>query len=162
MSWQPPAWPSAAIDKIRKHPGRFLGGFVTLLLIAGLSYWWATRPVIVPPGALAVAVDAPSITDYTKTPAQVFPLTVKFSGSAAPIKAVGATAKGIRLEPDQAGTWTWSDDHTLVFTPAADWPVGKKFHLSIDVGSAIAPGVPLAANEFDFQTAPFTASVASS
>ena len=150
------------MTKFRQRPRLYLGGLVGLLLVAGLGWWLATRPTPVVPGALEVTVDAPDLTDYTKTPAKVDPLRLTFSGSAAPITKVGAVPEGVVLAPDLKGAWAWQDDHTLVFTPAGDWPVGAKYEVRLDTRRALARGVKLSKHEFEFETPPFSASLAKS
>src|SRR5688572_22658540 len=82
FAWQPPIWLSSLITKFRQNQRVYLSGLAGLLLVAGLAWWLATRPTPVVPGALDVTVDAPNLTDYTKTPAKVDPLRLTFSGSA--------------------------------------------------------------------------------
>lgn len=155
FGWQPPAWLQRRLAVIRRRPRDYLGGFVALLVLAATGYWWATRPTPVLPDALQVEVHAPVLTDYTQTPIRVDILRLNFSGSAAPISAVDAAPKGVRLQPELPGVWLWSSDHTLEFTPAGDWPVGKTFQVLIDTDTAIAPKVHLAQDMFEFQTPPF-------
>ncbi|MEO7939965.1 MAG: MG2 domain-containing protein, partial [Burkholderiaceae bacterium] len=84
------------------------------------------------------------------------------SKSAAPIKDVGNAPKGVRLEPEFAGTWEWSDDRALVFTPTADWPVGQDYTITLDPKTTVAVGVYLEKTEFEFSTTPFSARMGSS
>ncbi|MCI4566526.1 MG2 domain-containing protein [Lysobacter sp. CFH 32150] len=162
VDWVPPGWLSALVAKVRTRPRLYLGSFAALIVVAGLGWWLATRPTPVIPGALDVSVHAPDLTDYTKTPATIDTLRVSFSGSAAPIEKVGSSPEGIVLQPEIKGTWSWTDDQTLVFTPAGDWPVGQTYTLTIDAKRAIAPKVHLAEDEFEFSTAAFTATLAKS
>ncbi|MDR7133410.1 uncharacterized protein YfaS (alpha-2-macroglobulin family) [Lysobacter niastensis] len=162
FAWQPPAWLSSLTTKLRQRPRLYLGALAGLMLVAGLGWWLATRPTPVVPGALEVTVDAPDLTDYTKTPAKIDPLRLTFSGSAAPITKVGAVPEGVVLAPELKGAWVWQDDHTLVFTPAGDWPVGAKYEVRLDTQRALARGVKLGKDEFEFETSPFRASLAKS
>src|SRR5688572_20547702 len=74
FAWQPPAWLSSLVTHFRQRRRLYLSGLAGLLLVAGLGWWLATRPTPVVPGALEVTVDAPDLTDYTKTPARIDPL----------------------------------------------------------------------------------------
>ena len=123
--WQPPPWIGAARGTLAAQPPQRLGAIAALLLLTLLAGWLVLRPRPIPPGALTVRVYAPHLTDYSKTPAVVDTLTLAFSGSAAPIKDVGAAPRGLLMTPALAGTWSWSDDRSLVFKPASDWPVGE-------------------------------------
>ncbi len=134
---------------------------LVLLLGAG-GYWLATRPAPIEPDALQIAVHEPTVTDYDKVPAKIDTLKLTFSGSAAPIAGIGKPPSGIRLQPDFAGNWKWLDDHTLEFTPAADWPVGADYEIQIDRKLAVAPGVKLASDAVAFHTAPFAVTLHSS
>lgn len=159
MSWQPPAWLSSLLAKIRQSPRLYLGVPALVIALVAGGWWWATRPAPVKPGALFVSLSGPALTDYTKTPAVVHDLTVRFSAGAAPIKAIGGAAKGVTLMPDMPGAWTWRDDRTLVFAPAKDWPVGQAYELRIDPKLALAPRTELQQEEFEFSSAPFRANV---
>src|SRR5688572_5844320 len=79
FAWQPPPWLSSLISRFRQRPRAYVGGLAALLLVAGLGWWLATRPTPVVPGALEVTVDAPDLTDYTKTPVKIDPLRLTFS-----------------------------------------------------------------------------------
>jgi len=162
LDWVPPSWLSALAAKIRARPRLYLGSFAALIAVIGLGWWLATRPTPVIPGALEVSVHAPELTDYTKTPAKIDTLRLSFSGSAAPIAKVGTSPEGIALQPEVKGAWSWTDNQTLVFTPAGDWPVGQTYKLSIETKRAIAPKVHLAEDEFEFATAAFATTLAKS
>jgi hypothetical protein len=86
-------------------------------------------------------------------------LLVNFSGSAAPLSAVGkVVSSGVKLTPSLAGTWAWRNDRTLVFTPASDWPVGQEVGVEVEP-TALASHVQVVSYTASFRTAPFTASV---
>ena len=69
---------------------------------------------------------------------------------------------GLNMEPTLAGAWKWTDDRTLTFKPATDWPVGQHYTIIIDPKIGVAPKVRLAQDEFGFDTQPFKATLASS
>lgn len=153
VQWQAPRW-----WQWLWTDGRPLIGVVVLLLaLASLLWWAATRPKPVPPDAISVQLQAPQLTDYTQSPPQVRPLLVTFGASVAPIERVGKEAPGVRLEPAQRGNWVWQDDRRLLFTPAADWPVGAALQVIIDPRHALAPGRRLQRTRVEFQTVAFSA-----
>lgn len=157
LHWQPPTWHRAAVARLRERPGRWFGGIALLLALALLIGWWSTRPPPVIPDAVTAELTAPAPTDYSKTPPKLSPLQLRFASSVAPLDKVGKAPVGVTLQPQHAGTWLWSDDRTLVFTPAQDWPVATDFELQIDPQTALAPKIALAQDNFEFATAPFEA-----
>ena len=158
LDWQPPGWVPVASAHVRAHPRNYFSGLAALLLVGSVGYWLATRPTPVRPDAVSVKVLAPALTDYAATPKMVVnPLRLFFSKSAAPIKDVGNAPKGVRLEPELAGSWEWSGDRALVFTPTADWPVGQEYTITLDPETTVAVGVNLEKTEFEFSTTPFSA-----
>ena len=60
------------------------------------------------------------------------------------------------MQPALTGQWSWLDDHTLRFVPAADWPVGVHVKVRFDVAQAFAAHVLMAENHFAFDLPPFT------
>ncbi len=159
IDWQPPRWTDALRTRVQAQPRRWWGGTLAVALLVLLGLWWANRPEVVDPDAVVAELIAPDVTDYTKTPPVFSPLRLRFAGPVAPIALVGKAPRGVQLEPAHPGKWLWSDDKTLVFTPAKDWPVGTEFTVSLDVESAIAPKVKLAEDEFEFTTPAFEAAI---
>lgn len=163
VAWQPPAWLATLRTRVRRHPGRWAGGSLGLIALALLAAWWIQRPPVIPPDALSVVIEAPRITDYTRTPPDIAELRLRFSAAAAPLEAIGEPGErsrepqGVTLSPAHPGTWTWRDDRVLVFTPAQDWPVGQAFQLRIDPRTALAPRSVLPQTRHGFETAPFRA-----
>ncbi|MGH8031374.1 MAG: alpha-2-macroglobulin family protein, partial [Luteimonas sp.] len=157
IHWQPPRWFAALRASLRVSPMHWLSG--AFVAVAALL-WWHSRPEpVIAPGALTVELTAPARTDYTQTPPKLAPLRLRFSGSAAPLEAVGKVPDGIEMTPAQPGAWQWTDDRTLVFTPAKDWPVGTEYTVRIDAATAIAPGVPLVQHTWTFGSAAFAATL---
>ncbi len=159
VHWQPPAWFGALRDRVQARPRRWWGGLLAVALLALLVAWWGGRPRAVDPDAVAAELIAPDATDYGKTPPVLSPLRLRFAGPVAPIAQVGKAPSGVTLSPAHPGQWLWSDDKTLVFTPARDWPVATAFTVAIDARIAIAPKVKLAEDEFEFTTRAFEATV---
>ncbi len=132
-----------------------LGGY-------GLHHWWVNRPHPLEPPKVELTLQAPAVTDYSKTPIVVHPLLLRFSALVAPIALVGKSpAAGIALSPRLPGTWLWRDDHTLSFMPQSDWPVGQHYRIELDRDKLLTAGVRLTEPRLGFDSAPFTAGVTS-
>ncbi len=164
MSWSAPAWVPATGRAARQHPLTFTGSIAGVLILAAAGWfgwhWWENRPKPVEPNRITFEAPAPDISDYDHAPLSVHPLTVTFSASAAKLEALGKpVTDGIAMDPKLAGQWTWENDRTLKFVPAADWPVGRKIEVRFDKSKVFAPHVLLADDHFDVATAPFTARV---
>jgi uncharacterized protein YfaS (alpha-2-macroglobulin family) len=162
VSWSAPGWASFAARTARRRPWHVLAAAALVLLVGGGGYWYAHRPKPVEPDQVTWKVHAPETTHYyidDKGPqADIHPLEVTFSGSAAPIELVNKTVtRGIAMSPAIKGEWRWSDDKTLRFTPAADWPVGAHVQVRFDARQAFAPQVKMADDRFAFDLTPFSA-----
>ncbi|MGO1073248.1 alpha-2-macroglobulin family protein [Lysobacter sp. CA199] len=162
LSWSPPPWLGALFARIRQKPKLYLGSVLGLIAVGSLGYWLATRPKPVIPGALAIELHTPELTDYSRKPAKVDTLRLSFSDSAAPLKQIGSAPAGVSLTPELKGAWNWEDDKTLVFTPSGDWPVKAKYAVELDPKQTVAPKVLLQERQFEFTTAPFKADIANS
>ncbi|WP_199099959.1 alpha-2-macroglobulin [Dyella sp. ASV21] len=162
LQWSAPAWMPATGGWIKRRPLQAAGTLVGAVALAVGGWfgweWYQNRPKPVEPTRIAMTVDAPAITDYTQQPITIHPLTVNFSGSAAPIEQVGKpVTTGIVMRPDAKGQWTWVDDHTLRFVPAEDWPVGRHYDVRFDVPKAFAAHVLMADDHVSFDTPAFEA-----
>lgn len=158
VSWSAPGWMHA----VRRRPLHSLGIVAAaIVVLAGAWsgwYWYKHRPRPHEPARITWKVNAPDIADYTKTPITVYPLEIEFSGSAAPIELVGkSVATGISMQPQTSGQWTWIDDKTLRFVPAADWPVGQHYNVHFDIPKMFAHHVLMDDDHFEFDTQPFKA-----
>lgn len=92
--------------------------------------------------------------------AQVNPLRLEFSRSAAPITMIDQTiTAGIELKPEIEGTWKWEGDSTLVFMPGGDWPAGTEFSYTI-VKELVSPSTILRSMKGSFKTEEFSPSIA--
>ncbi|WP_267225896.1 alpha-2-macroglobulin family protein [Dyella silvae] len=164
VSWSAPAWLPATGGWIRRRPMQAAGTLVAVLLLAAGGWfgwqWYKNRPKPVEPSRIALTVDVPAITDYAHQPIIIHPLTVTFSGSAAPIELVGKpVTTGIVMQPAAKGQWSWVDDHTLRFVPGDDWPVGRHYDVRFDIAKAFASHVLMADDHFSFDTPAFEAKV---
>jgi alpha-2-macroglobulin len=161
--WAPPPWLSWC-GRQGQHGGHWarankVKAAVLLLAIAGASAggtlgwrWWKARPK---PSTVDVRVTEPGLTPIGEK-ATPRPLVVRFSSSAAPLKAVGnLVKKGIVVEPKLDGVWKWTSDRELELRPREDWPVGQKLTVRFDRKGLVADHVKLSKYEVSFQTAPF-------
>ncbi|MFC3651353.1 alpha-2-macroglobulin [Dyella humi] len=160
VSWSAPRW----MLLVRRRPLHSTGVLLAVLVVATGGWfgwhWYKHRPRPHEPQRITWEVHAPEITDYTKQPVVIHPLELDFSASAAPIELVGKpVTAGITMQPDIKGQWSWIDDKTLRFMPAADWPVGQHLKVRFDVPQAFAHHVLLADNRFEFDTEAFKATV---
>ena len=166
VNWSAPAWLPTTGGWIRRRPMHAAGLLVAVLGFAAAGWfgwqWYQNRPKPVEPLRIALSIDAPSISDYTRQPIVIYPLTVRFSKSAAPIEQVGKpVTAGITMQPAAKGQWTWVDDRTLRFVPSEDWPVGKHYEVRFDTAKAFASHVLMAEDHFSFDTAAFEATAQS-
>ena len=143
----------------RREPRRFwsLVGVVVLVVAGGygVARYLASRPT---PEYLTVTVVDPSPTRLERD-AKPDPLRISFSGSAAPLERIGKTVRdGFTVTPAIEGTWTWESSSDLVFTPAAEWPVGQTYR--IDMGSGfLAPQALVESRRIEFHSPAITATV---
>lgn len=164
LSWSRPPWTGIVAGELRRRPREYGGGALAVVVAAILGWagwqWYLHRPHPPEPPRITFEAHAPAVTDYETADGAptvvVHPAEVKFSGSAAPIEFVGKEAKrGISMEPSLKGKWTWVDDRTLRFDPAADWPVGAHISVQFDVKQAFAPHVLMADDHVAFDVAAF-------
>ncbi|HUO05534.1 MAG TPA: alpha-2-macroglobulin [Candidatus Binataceae bacterium] len=148
VRWSPPAWmrstAAALWDSTQKsaawlaaqrakNPRRFWASIVSIALFvaggfAGLN-WYRHRPI---PRHLEVSTIWPHATPL-KPGAVPEPFRIQFSGSAAPLGAIGKpVTSGITVTPPLAGEWRWDSDSELLFTPAHDWEVGQDYTIDLD------------------------------
>ena len=157
VSWSAPEW-----MRVVQRNQRLSAQIALAAILAGVGgyygwQWWKNRPHPPEPERISWELHSPAITDYTKQPIVIDPLTLNFSASAAPIEAVGKpVTAGITMQPAIKGQWTWVDDKTLKFTPAADWPVGQHYAVNFDAAKAFAPQVLMAEDHFEFDTVAFS------
>ena len=161
VSWSAPAWMPATASLLRRRPLACASGALAVLLLAAAGsfgwQWYKHRPRPVEPERVTFQLQAPSITDYAAEKPTYSALSVRFSGSAAPIEQVGKpTGAGIAMQPALRGEWRWQDDRTLAFQPAEDWPVGQHFKVAFEPARAFAPQVRIDKDRFEFDTQPFT------
>lgn len=164
FSWSRPPWIGLAAAELRRRPRDYAGGAAAVILAGILGWagwqWYLHRPRPPEPPRITFEAHAPAVTDYETADGAptvvIHPAEVKFSGSAAPIERVGKeVTRGISVDPPLRGKWTWVDDRTLRFTPAADWPVGAHISVQFAVKDAFAPHVLMADDHVAFDVAAF-------
>lgn len=164
VAWSAPAWVPATAAAARRRPWHFGGGVVAAIALAVAGafgwHWYQHRPKPVEPERITFKVRAPALTSYMdeegKPKVTIHPLDIDFSHSAAPIEQVGKPAgNGIAMQPALKGEWTWLNDRTLRFMPAADWPIGAHVEVNFDIAQVFAKHVLLADDHFDFNVPVF-------
>ncbi len=161
LRWSAPAWAVAA----GRRPGRALGLALGLagVIVAGwyAGYWYRHRPRPPEPPRIDWTAQVPQPSTWVKDKngdrRVVQPLTLEFSGSAAPIKALDKPVEaGIEMRPAQSGQWRWVNDHTLRFVPKGPWAVGQRYTVAFDVHKVFAAHVLMARDHFSFHTRAFS------
>jgi alpha-2-macroglobulin len=166
--WVPPAWftlsraqGARAWRHLAVNPAR--AGLLAVLLASTLGgyLWLASRPK---PHYVTFTVSGPQLTTYNDNGvASINSMKVVFSESAAPLRQVKtALTAGIDLSPAAAGTWFWTSDRELQFTPQDDWPVDAAFTVKLSKKDLVARQVQLDRYSFTFRSQPFSARITES
>ena len=166
--WEAPPWMSWLGRKgsqfhrhLNADPRRAVAFVVTLaILLVGIVWYW-NRPT---PHYVVYTVESPALTTWDeKGIKKIFPMQVDFTESAAPLKYVQKqVTEGIELSPAIDGSWFWTTDRQLMFTPKEDWPIGASFTVKMSRRGFVDQSVRLENYRFDFSTAPFTAKITES
>lgn len=167
LTWEAPGWMRAigttggSLSAYgRAHPKPVLVALAAAALVGGGGWygwqWYQAQPK---PETVSFEVTAPERTEIeNEAPAK--PLVVEFSGSVAPLPAVGKpVGAGIAMEPAIQGTWTWVAENRLEFQPKTDWPVGAQYRVSFARAGLFRDGVLFDKREFTFSSAAFAAEV---
>ncbi len=166
--WDAPAWftrAGALVLKGRRalaaNPRRGVGLVVVLFAVLAGYVWYASRPK---PHYVEFAVSGPELTTYNETGiASIKPMKIVFSESAAPLRTVKtALTAGVELSPAIPGTWFWTNDRELRFTPKDDWPVDGAFTVKLSKKDLLARPVQLEKYTFTFRSQPFSAQITES
>jgi len=169
LTWSAPGWMRWSAAVVRRHPWQT--GAMALAALA-LAYggqwswqWYQQRPM---PKTIGFTVNAPDLTSYGideegHPQVTVHPLELVFAQAVAPIERVGKPVeRGMQMSPALKGEWRWTNDRTLRFTPAADWPVGAHVAVRFAVREVFAPQVKLAEEGLTFDLPAFAASTGES
>lgn len=166
FSWRPPAW------LLRVGPRRAAWGLVGLLGVVALAvagyYYVRSLPQ---PLEAGISVTAPDVSAIAEDGLVPVPVALEFRYlsnpdvseppllSAARIDLVGETVEaGVDLLPPVAGEWRFETENRLVFSPAEDWPAGRRYRVRLE-SELFAPGLRFATLEAEFDTPPFEASM---
>jgi len=169
VSWTAPGWIVKTTASVKNRPRRFaLRALICISLAVTAWYGWRAyqhRPH--PKDLISLTVRGPEQTGYAAsdgTPlVTVHPVEIRLSGSAAPIEMLGKpVASGITMKPALKGEWVWADDHTLRFTPAADWPVGAHVQVQFDNARVFSAHARMADDHIAFKVQPFVATFGTS
>lgn len=164
-----PRFASAADDHLRKHPGCYasaivITGAMFLIVPQVRQYIDAHRPR---PRVLAVVRQAagtitmPGITPFVKNKTAPQPILVRFDASVANPDTTGRMARGVTLTPAHKGSWQWSSDRLLVFSPAEDWPPAQEYSVQLDPAQ-LPQGVEMKVTTWKGKTPPMRLSLTSS
>ncbi|MEJ2590779.1 MAG: alpha-2-macroglobulin [Candidatus Thiodiazotropha sp.] len=169
LGWQAPPWLHAGGRLIGRHP-RSAALSVLLGVIAATGYF-AYQQMPKPLQYLAT-VDAPGLTRVVDDDLQIDALRIRFDydtrtpGAATIDRGQPSVAnlelldkpltRGIRMQPEAAGTWRWEDDRTLLFKPDNDWPADQSYRVDL-APEIFKPGLRLAQREVGFTTPAFDA-----
>lgn len=134
---------------------------VAVLVIAGATTWWLTRPT---PHYVTYSVTPPGLTEYNEHGiSSIKPLTVVFSESVAPLEQIQKpVTRGITMSPAMPGVWSWTSDKLLQFTPKEDWPVDGDFSLQFGKRDLLTAGVVLESYRFSVRSHPFSVAISES
>lgn len=132
--WQLPGWIAVLRRQLETfwrsaiaEPKRAVAVQLGLLGLLGGYVWYRHRPE---PNFVQYTVTAPPLTTYDDNGiASIQPLKIDFSESAALLRLVEKrVTKGVDVSPAIAGTWFWTTDRQLQFTPKSDWPINARLH----------------------------------
>ncbi len=173
LDWTPPGWVQVGKNRAARslqalavsraaRPSRFWGAAAAagllLLLLGGGCRWMLKQPSVF---RYEITGNSLAPTSLSKD-AKPDPLRLHFSGSVAKLVDIKKPVKtGVTLSPPLLGEWVWTSERELVFTPAADWPVGQHFTASFE-RSLFPPQILLKSYRYEFDSPAFTAQLISS
>ncbi len=172
LKWTPPSWSIKAGARIeggralmRRYPqhSALAASLVALVMLSGYAgwRWYQSLPK---PVEYEVTVANPARTCIEcNPPGKPNPVLFSFSGSVAPLadsgKVIDPRKVGLSVSPAVNGEWRWRDDHTLAFTPAAEWPYGQRYDVEFERKGFTAPQVRLDRYRIAFDAPAFAASI---
>ena len=168
VDWQPPLWipwlgrqSTQTVTHAKAHPRQAIAIAASFAIAAASLVFYETRPT---PQYISVTVTAPPVTLYDdQGKAQINPLLIQFSESAAPLQQVDKrVTPGRDLSPAIPGVWFWVDDKQLKFTPKNDWPIDGDFTVRLARKGVLAAGVELEDYKLRFHSQSFSARISES
>lgn len=128
------------------------------LAVVALHEWSSSRPK---PRVLTWSASSPTSAPLNDG-GRPEPLKITFSDSAAKLEDIGKPVKkGVTMAPRARGSWAWTGDSEMTFTPVEDWPPGTEYTIRF-ARDFFPKHVRLESAAGTFRTPPFTASLASS
>lgn len=167
LNWNSPPWLGYLNNKAKTSPKTFWGVSIlialTLSVLGYVAYWYKTLPR---PLYTTALITAPAITpnEESLVPGNlVIDFGIKNNGfinkSVAPLSLVGKTVtEGIDMSPKIPGSWVWSSDSQLTFTPTEDWPANQKYTIKF-ASDFFASTANMESHTYTFSTQPFAAKI---
>ncbi|MFY7818114.1 MAG: alpha-2-macroglobulin family protein [Akkermansiaceae bacterium] len=147
-TWQPPGWMRWIFGNLGQHVAKRPRIYTMVLLFMAMlglglqqwQRWWEMhRPQerqLVQMRDVAVTIVPPSPTTWTKDKAVHGVLKVNFSYATAPLDLIKKTvADAVVINPEIPGTWTWSSDRSLEFSPQQEWQAGQEYALAFQTSA---------------------------
>ena len=159
--WEAPAWLAWAGAKgtrgrryLAANPARAASLALVVVAAGGAYVWYANGPR---PHYVGYSVSEPGLTRYNDNGiASIEAMKVTFDESAAPLRQLQKpVTAGISLSPAIAGTWFWTSDKELEFTPKDDWPVDGAFSVQLARKGLLAAQIELEQYSFKFRSQPY-------
>lgn len=163
-TWQPPLWLRWSSNKIigtlTKRPKLWSGlALAAILITVGVQQWqrwWEMhRPQprqLVAERKLDCTISRPPSTTWHQGVPTHGSLVITFSDAAAPLEKIEQVVTDVvKIDPAVSGTWKWSNDRTLTFTPEKEWQAGTKYSLELNKKS-FPDEVVLTKPEADFES----------
>lgn len=171
IHWQSPAWFKLFQQKstqgaawVKQNPKQGLVGLLALAaLVLGSIFGWKYYQSLPKPVVSTYQVAAPAASSYDDN-GRPYPqaLVVTFNESVAAVSSLNTPiTEGVKIQPNVAGEWQWSDDKTLIFTPKSDWPIDAEFTVTMGKKKFFAPQIKLESYDFTFKSAAFKTSITS-
>lgn len=172
-TWQPPTWLRWISGKIagilakrpRTWAGLAVAGVAVFFGVQQWQKWWEMhRPQerqLVVLRELGVTLTAPPVTVWKDGKPTFGSLTVAFSDAAAPLEKIKQVVTDVVvIQPETPGSWTWTNDRTLVFAPQQEWLAGQEYTLVLQP-AAFPEEVKLTTPKPTFRTAALEVNVVS-
>ncbi|HXA09697.1 MAG TPA: Ig-like domain-containing protein, partial [Chthoniobacterales bacterium] len=156
FTWTAPPWLARSGRAVGSHRLVSAASFLLLALLAGGGWWgWHWYQARPKPLRVAVIADPIPVTKLEKD-LKPAPLHVRFSASVARLEQIGKeVSRGVHLDPNAEGKWSWTSDAELTFKPKQDWPAEQKFRVTFEK-NFFPRRILLEREEVEVTTPPFT------
>ena len=165
-TWRPPLWlcwiTTKTADILTKWPRLWASLAVAAILIGfGLQQWqrwWEMHHPqerqLVAKRELTWKIDPPLTARWYDGKPKYGELKITFNDAAAPLEKIEQVVTDtVKIQPTIPGTWKWSNDRTLVFSPDKEWQAGQTYQLHLNK-SAFPTEASLTDHVSDFKTDP--------